>query len=89
NVRELAHAMERAALLGGDRVSTDDLRLRKPTKPRGMEDMTLDDAEAAMLRVAIERHDGNLLRAAEHLGITRQRLYRRMEKYGLQRDDAE
>jgi DNA-binding NtrC family response regulator len=89
NVRELAHAMERAALLGGDRVSTSDLRLRKPTKPRGMEDMTLDDAEAAMLRVAIERHDGNLLRAAEHLGITRQRLYRRMEKYGLQRDDAE
>lgn len=89
NVRELAHAMERAALLGGDRVSTGDLRLRKPTKSRGMEDMTLDDAEAAMLRVAIERHDGNLLRAAEHLGITRQRLYRRMEKYGLQRDDAE
>jgi len=89
NVRELAHAMERAALLGGDRVSTGDLRLRKPTKPRGMEDMTLDDAEAAMLRVAIERHDGNLLRAAEHLGITRQRLYRRMEKYGLQRDDSE
>jgi DNA-binding NtrC family response regulator len=89
NVRELAHAMERAALLGGGRVHVDDLRLRKAVKPRGMDDMTLDDAEAMMLRVAIDRHDGNLMRAAEQLGITRQRLYRRLEKYGLQRDETE
>ena len=89
NVRELAHAMERASLLGGDRVSPDDLRLRKVAKARGLEEMTLDDAELAMLRGALERHDGNLMRAAEQLGITRQRLYRRLEKYGLQRDEAE
>ncbi|UPG92625.1 sigma-54-dependent transcriptional regulator [Luteibacter aegosomatissinici] len=89
NVRELAHAMERAALLGGDRMHASDLRLRKAAKSRGMEDMTLEDAEAMMLRVAIDRHDGNLMRAAEHLGITRQRLYRRLEKYGLQRDETE
>ncbi|MDY1549900.1 sigma-54-dependent transcriptional regulator [Luteibacter sahnii] len=88
NVRELAHAMERAALLGGSRVSVADLRLRRSARTRGVEDMTLDDAEAMMLRGAIERHDGNLLRAAEHLGITRQSLYRRMEKHGLQRDEA-
>jgi DNA-binding NtrC family response regulator len=87
NVRELAHAMERAALLGAERVSADDLRLRRSTKPRSMEDMTLDDAEAMLLRVALDRHDGNLLRTAEHLGITRQRLYRRLEKHGLQRDE--
>jgi DNA-binding NtrC family response regulator len=89
NVRELAHAMERAALLGGDRVHTSDLRLRTPTKSRGVETMTLDDAEAMVLRAAIERHGGNLQRTAEQLGITRQRLYRRMDKYGLQRDEAE
>jgi len=89
NVRELAHAMERAALLGGQRVNVADLRLRRAVKSKGVEDMTLDDAEAMMLRVAIERHDGNLLRAAVQLGITRQSLYRRMEKYGLQRDEAE
>lgn len=89
NVRELAHAMERAALLGDQRINVADLRLRKAAKPKDVEDMTLDDAESMMLRVAIERHDGNLLRAAEHLGITRQSLYRRMERYGLQRDEAE
>lgn len=89
NVRELAHAMERAALLGGDRIHASDLRLRKPTKSRGVEAMTLDDAEAMLLRAAIERHGGNLQRTAEQLGITRQRLYRRMDKYGLQRDETE
>jgi transcriptional regulator of acetoin/glycerol metabolism len=81
--------MERAALLGGDRVQTSDLRLRTPTKSRSVEAMTLDDAEAMVLRAAIERHGGNLQRTAEQLGITRQRLYRRMDKYGLQRDEAE
>ena len=89
NVRELAHAMERAALLGGDRIHASDLRLRKPTKSRGVEAMTLDDAEAMLLRAAIERHGGNLQHTAEQLGITRQRLYRRMDKYGLQRDETE
>lgn len=89
NVRELAHAMERAALLGGARVSPGDLRLRKATRSRSLDEMTLDDAEAAMLRGALDRHDGNLMRAAEQLGITRQRLYRRLEKHGLQRDEPE
>lgn len=89
NVRELAHAMERAALLGGSRVDVADLRLRPAAKTRDVQDMTLDDAEAMMLRGALDRHEGNLVRAAEHLGITRQSLYRRMEKYGLQRDDAD
>jgi DNA-binding NtrC family response regulator len=89
NVRELAHAMERAALFGGDRISASDLRLRKPTTSRRAEPMTLDDAESLVLRAAIDRHEGNLQRAADQLGITRQKLYRRMEKYGLQRDDAE
>ena len=89
NVREMAHAMERAALLGGDTLDVADLRLRKQARRRGVEDMTLDDAEAMMLRSALERHDGNLVRAAEQLGITRQSLYRRMEKYGLQRDETE
>jgi DNA-binding NtrC family response regulator len=89
NVRELAHAMERAALLGGDRINAGDLRLRRPTKSRGLEPMTLDDAESLVIRAAIERHDGNLQRAADQLGITRQKLYRRMEKYVIQRDETE
>ena len=96
NVRELAHAMERAALLGGGRqVTAADLRLHggaaatptPPTARPSLEQMKLEDAEAMLLRDALERHRGNLQRAADQLGITRQSLYRRMEKHGLRGDD--
>jgi transcriptional regulator with PAS, ATPase and Fis domain len=57
-----------------------------------IDDMTIDQAEAHLVRRALERHDGNLQHAADALGITRQTLYRRMEKYGLRdpsSDDAD
>jgi len=94
NVRELSHAMERAALLGGDlRIGVDDLRLQpdadvaEPGARSPLEPMRLEDAEALLLRDALERHHGNLQRAAEQLGITRQSLYRRLEKHGLRGDE--
>ena len=46
--------------------------------------MTLDDLEHRAISEALARHDGNLSRAAASLGITRQSLYRRMQKFGLQ-----
>jgi transcriptional regulator with PAS, ATPase and Fis domain len=49
--------------------------------------MTLDQAEAWLVKRALQRHDGNLQRAADALGITRQSLYRRLEKHEL-RDTA-
>jgi transcriptional regulator of acetoin/glycerol metabolism len=45
--------------------------------------MTIDQAEAHLVRRALERHGGNLQHAADALGITRQTLYRRLEKHGL------
>jgi transcriptional regulator with PAS, ATPase and Fis domain len=45
--------------------------------------MTLEQAEAWLVKRALERHDGNLQRAADALGITRQSLYRRLEKHEL------
>jgi transcriptional regulator with PAS, ATPase and Fis domain len=42
------------------------------------------------VRRALERHANNLQAAADALGITRQALYRRMEKHGLRdADDAD
>ncbi|MCC5083631.1 sigma-54-dependent transcriptional regulator [Xanthomonas campestris] len=91
NVRELAHAMERAALLvDGTVIGAKELRLR-PTAA-GTEEvparMTLEQAEARLLRIALADQQGNLQRAAEQLGITRQSLYRRLGKHGLRADDA-
>lgn len=45
--------------------------------------VSLDDMEYRAVADALRRCDGNLTTAARQLGITRQALYRRMEKYGL------
>ncbi len=45
---------------------------------------TLDDIERKAILKALRQADNNLSTAAQMLGITRQSLYRRMEKYGIQ-----
>lgn len=44
---------------------------------------TLEDMERRAIVEALRRCDGNLSTAAQQLGITRQALYRRIEKYKL------
>jgi DNA-binding NtrC family response regulator len=43
---------------------------------------TLDAVERSAIAQALERHDGNIARAAAALGLTRQALYRRLAKDG-------
>ncbi|WP_369933821.1 sigma-54-dependent transcriptional regulator [Xanthomonas tesorieronis] len=91
NVRELAHAMERAALLAdGATLGSDDLRLQPAAgaAPALSTQLTLEEAEALLLRQALAQQQGNLQRAADQLGITRQSLYRRLGKHGLRSDDG-
>lgn len=85
NVRELEHLMERAALLAEhDQISAAALAFGTPPDPtQDLEGMTLEQAEAWLVERALARCDGNLQRVAEALGVTRQTLYRRMEKYEL------
>jgi DNA-binding NtrC family response regulator len=85
NVRELGHLMERAVLLADhDEIAAAGLAFGAPAQPEGdFERMTLEQADTWLVQRALQRFDGNLLRAADALGITRQALYRRMEKYGL------
>jgi transcriptional regulator of acetoin/glycerol metabolism len=45
--------------------------------------MTLAEAEEHLIRRALERHEGNISRAAEALGLSRSALYRRIEQYGI------
>ncbi|MDE6258089.1 MAG: hypothetical protein K2M53_06915, partial [Muribaculaceae bacterium] len=44
---------------------------------------TLESREKTSIKEALEAAGGNMSRAARALGITRQALYRRIEKYGL------
>ncbi|WP_430387731.1 sigma-54-dependent transcriptional regulator [Dyella sp. 20L07] len=85
NVRELQHLMERAALLAEhDQVGAEALVFGAPMEPaQDLDEMTLEQAEGLLVRRAMVRHQGNLQRAADALGITRQSLYRRLEKYDL------
>lgn len=90
NVRELGHLMERAALLAEhDEIGAAGLAFGTPVQADDdFARMTLEEAEAWLVQRAMVRHEGNLQHAADALGITRQALYRRLEKHGL-RDAAD
>jgi DNA-binding NtrC family response regulator len=84
NIRELDHAVERAVLMSqGNVVHTADLGLR-PAVAMGehLDDMSLEDVEALLIRKAMARH-GNVTLAAKALGLSRSALYRRLERYKL------
>lgn|SRR5512133_489762 len=85
NVRELDHAVERAVLLAsGNQVNASDLALQSPRDGAlRLDEMSLEDVEALLIRKALARHSGNISQAAEALGLSRSALYRRLEKYGL------
>lgn len=89
NVRELQHLMERAALLSEhEQVGVDALGMAPgSTSPGALPDLTLEEAEASLIRRALARFTGNPQQAADALGITRQSLYRRLEKHGLRASD--
>ncbi|MEM6604863.1 MAG: sigma-54 dependent transcriptional regulator [Pseudomonadota bacterium] len=83
NVRELAHSIERAVLMANtDLIRADDLGLSAPERGSALADMTLEQAERMLISRALEQTDGNVIMAAEKLGISRSAFYRRLEKYG-------
>ena len=45
--------------------------------------MTLADAEALLVRRAMDRAGGNAMKAAEALGLSRSALYRRLQALGI------
>ncbi len=85
NVRELNHVIERAVLMArGTAIEPADLRLMPATSSAGdRRAMTLDEVELDAIRAALARHEGNVIAAADELGMSRSALYRRMEKFGL------
>jgi DNA-binding NtrC family response regulator len=84
NVRELDHTIERAVLMAqGNVVHASDLGLRAGGDPQGrLDDMSLEDVEAFLIRKAMARYD-NVTLAARALGLSRSALYRRLERYKI------
>ena len=85
NVRELEHAIERAVLMATSHtIRKSDLGLQAPveSEPR-LEDLSLEEVEAVLIRKALARFGGNVSKVAETLGLSRSALYRRIQRYGL------
>lgn len=91
NVRQLKNMVERAVLMcaGGilekcDFEADGNIQDVSATDLKGsLEGATLEDLEAAAIAEAVRKYDGNLSRVAAALGITRQSLYRKIEKHGI------
>ncbi|MEP6698244.1 MAG: sigma-54 dependent transcriptional regulator [Verrucomicrobiota bacterium] len=85
NVRELDHVVERAVLMTqGPQVKVADLGLTSGRDDSTrLEDMSLEEVEAFLIKKALSRFDGNARKAAEALGLSRSAFYRRLQQYGL------
>lgn len=84
NVRELDHAVERGVLMAAGKVVRGaDLGLNAGQAAPRLEEMSIEEVEAFLIKKTLSRCDGNARRAAEELGLSRSAFYRRLEKYGL------
>jgi len=91
NIRELQNLIERAfALSTAETITLEDLPPAvagwvspEASTHDGAELPTLGDAERRLIAAALRKSGGNKKEAARLLGIDRQRLYRKIEKYGL------
>jgi DNA-binding NtrC family response regulator len=81
NIRELAHALERGALMTPTGlIEPDDLAIAGVAQgPRSLDSMTLQDAERYLVERALLRAGGNAGEAARALGLSRSAFYRRLQ----------
>jgi DNA-binding NtrC family response regulator len=87
NVRELRNSIERARLLAHEQVVTaGDLNLPAAHRPAADAEAVRRDADQPSreaIEISLREAGGNISRAASSLGLSRQALYRRMERFNL------
>jgi transcriptional regulator with PAS, ATPase and Fis domain len=88
NVRELQYVIERAVIMSEDeQIHENDLIFSALENQAGIEDdmgdLRLSTVERNAIQRVIEKHHGNITRAAKELGLTRTALYRRLSKYEI------
>ncbi len=87
NVRELQHVIERVVIMNeSEFLQPEDFYFADENKSNekiDFDNFHIDEVEKVLIIKAISKHDGNLTKAAEELGLSRASLYRRLEKHGL------
>ena len=89
NVREIQHTIERGVIMSdGHEIGVSDFNLSESKKEttdlsQDLDNMNLQDIEKMLVQKSLEKHQGNISKAAKELGLTRAALYRRLEKYNL------
>ena len=90
NIRELKNLVDRTLLVSGKSVLTaSDFERQYEQNPGKISQgkaesvLPLDEMEKSMIRKALEMYGDNYSKVAAALGLTRQALYRRLEKYNL------
>lgn len=88
NIRELQYIIERAVIMSdGDVLHASDLifsPIESANEPVDeVTELKLSTVEKSTILRVIEKHHGNISRAAKELGLTRTALYRRLSKYNI------
>ena len=88
NIRELSHSIERAVLLAiSDKISAQQLLLDiTDTGENTMELQPLEQAERQLVEKAMSVTCGQVIEAAKLLDISRNALYRRLDKFGIKHE---
>ncbi len=93
NIRQLTQTLERAVLMSESTTLDEQAFLNSEQVGESLEQsdttlpvgsMTLAEMEIAMIRKALHQYQNNLSQVASALGLSRQSLYRRLEKHGVQ-----
>ena len=83
NIRELEHMIEKCVILNQSGVlEKTDLDLGNKQSVQSMTG-SLEEIEKQAILSALEKHHGNMIRAARELDVTRQTIYNKMKKYDL------
>ncbi|WP_240376910.1 sigma-54-dependent Fis family transcriptional regulator [Bacillus piscicola] len=89
NFRELKSTLQQAAFLADTNViEAEDLQMEEKITNSGSQPiLSLVESESRVIKQALEASDWNIKKSAEWLGITRNRLYRKIELYGLEQSN--
>ncbi len=87
NVRELQHGIEKAVILADEKILTEksfalDKNINSQTDILKIQ--TIEEMEKEMIVACLHKENGSMSNAAKRLGITRQTLYNKIRKYGVE-----